>query len=135
MRLLPAPEQRDIAAERSLIAAQSAAFSRAFVSGDTIALGNVYVEDARILPPGEELRGREAIRRYFAPRPQRRLLTHAMDSAQLRIDGDRAVDRGTWQSVSERVGAPPDSARGAYTVIWRRETDGSWRIESDIWLR
>jgi ketosteroid isomerase-like protein len=36
------------------------------------ALGELYTEDAALLPPGREIRGREAVMRYFAWGPNHR---------------------------------------------------------------
>ena len=127
------PRTRDATSDRAAILAASAEFSRAWVAGDTTALGELYADTARILPVGREMRGKAAIRRYFAPRPERRQVAHAMTSELLRLDGDSAWDRGRWFSVTGSLSARPDSAAGGYGILWRRQADGVWRIEVDAW--
>lgn len=120
---------------RSAILAASAAFSRAYVEGDMETLAALYTEDAVLLPPGRVVRGREAIARYFAPRPGRRNLSHSMRPDDLRIHGDTAVDSGTWTNVWQTGDGEPRRAEERYLVVWRRGDDGRWRIEYDMWHR
>jgi uncharacterized protein (TIGR02246 family) len=110
-----------------------AAFSQAYVKNDMAALGEVYAEDAVILPPGREIRGREAIQRYFAWGPNHRQIAHSMVTAELIVSGDMATDHGAWHSTSQRGDDSPTTASGQYLVVWVREPDGAWRIRYDMW--
>jgi ketosteroid isomerase-like protein len=88
-----------------------------------------------LLPPGSEVYGRDRIVRYFAPGPRRVNLRHAMESAELRVTGDVAIDVGTW-SNRWRIGeGEVQEAADRYLVVWRRGADGRWRIEYDMWHR
>lgn len=127
-----APESAD---PRAAIESASRAFSAAYVAGDTATIRRLYTEDAVLLPPGAEVRGRDGIARYFAPGPRRTNLTHAMASDAIRITGATAVDVGTWTNVWTIDGGPRQEASGRYLVVWRRGDDGHWRIEYDMWHR
>lgn len=129
-----APEVAEAAA-REAITAASRSFSAAYVAGDTAAIRALYTDDAVLLPPGREVRGRDAIVRYFAPGPNRVNEAHAMTSSELRIDGDRAVDIGTWSNTWRIGDGERSSASERYLVVWRRGGDGRWRIEVDMWHR
>lgn len=133
---LAATESATIAPSNDLAAIEAAsrAFSRAFVEGDTTTLGELYTEDCVLVPPGRTLRGRAAAVRWFAPRPGRATLEHAMDSAEIRLDGDVAFDVGIWRQVWKR-GEDSGENQGQYFVVWRRGSDGKWRIEYDMWHR
>lgn len=122
-------------ADRRAITEASRAFSAAYVAGDTASIRDLYTDDAVLLPPGGEVRGRDAIVRYFAPGPRRVNEAHAMTSSELRIDGDRAVDLGTWSNTWRIGGGEPSRAEERYLVVWRRGADGRWRIEIDMWHR
>jgi len=133
--LLHAQASRDAAADREAIASAGRAFSAAYVANDTKALGDVYADSATLLPPGRSVHGREAIRSYFVWKGTYRQLEHAMVSDRITVDGDLAVDVGTWTSVGRRGDAPPTTASGTYLVVWVRESDGRWRILYDMWHR
>jgi ketosteroid isomerase-like protein len=117
------------------IAEASRAFSAAYVRNDTAALGRVYSDSAVLLPPNREIRGRAAIQRYFAWRGDYRQLAHRMESSHLTIDGDLAVDVGSWTSTGQRGDAEPTTASERYLVVWVRESDGAWRMLYDMWHR
>ena len=121
---------------RREIEAASRAFSDAYVRNDSQALGEIYTEDAVLLPPGLEVRkGREEARRYFAWGPQHRQIAHSMKSSNLDIRGDTAIDTGIWHSTSQRGDNPETTASGAYLVVWVRDSAGVWRIKYDMWHR
>ena len=121
--------------DRTAILEASRAFSRAYVQGDTAAVRALYTDDALLLPPGREIRGRDAIVRYFGPVAGRVNLSHAMTSSSLEVRDDQAVDIGIW-SNRWRVGdGPEQEASARYLVVWRRGADGRWRIETDMWHR
>lgn len=111
------PRVRDSVA----IAEASRAFSAAYVRNDTMALGEIYADSAVLLPPNGEIRGRAAIRRYFAWGPSYRQIAHRMQSGSLTIAGDLAVDVGTWTSTGHRGDQEPTTASERYLVVWVRE--------------
>lgn len=120
---------------RQQIARASRAFSDAYVSGDTAAIRLLYTEDAVVLPPERELRGSDAIVRYFAPVRRRVNIAHAMIAESVRVFDGVAVDVGTWRQISRSGDGPAQEASGRYMVVWQRAGDGSWRIAYDMWHR
>lgn len=122
-------------AGRQSLEAASRAFSSAYVSGDTATLRDLYTADAVLLPPEREIRGRDAIVRYFAPSPRRRNLTHAMRSDEVRMFGETAIDVGEWSNTWQVGETAPREASGRYLVVWRKGTDGRWRMAYDMWHR
>ena len=123
------------AAAAEQVRAASRAFSAALVAGDLAALGEAYTEDARVLPPGRVVQGREAIRRYFTLPPQRQQVAHEMRSDDLVIDGDIAIDSGVWTSTVRSGDDEPVTHSERYLAIWRRGDDGRWRMQFDMWHR
>ena len=113
-----------------------AAFSRAYMSGDTATVRSLYTHDAELFPPDRTIRGRDAIARYFAPVDGRVIVGHRMATESLDIRGDVAVEVGTWHQTSRRDGASENAeARGGYLIEWRKGLDGEWRIRRDMWHR
>ena len=117
------------------ISAASRRFSTALVAGKADEVAGLYTESAVLLPPGQVVRGRAAIRAFFAPRPGRAQMAHAMASEELTVLGDVAVDVGTWSNTWRTDGGEPQSASERYLIVWRREMDGVWRIAWDVWHR
>ena len=122
-------------AAAAAIAERSAAFSRAYLAGDTVAIRELYTADALLLPPGGFVQGADRVARYFAPGPRRENLAHAMDSEHLDVRGSTAVDVGSWSNSWRVDDGPVAEASDRYLIVWRREDDGRWRIAYDMWHR
>lgn len=111
-----------------------ARFEAAFNAGDVDALGQLYAENAIILPPDyARIEGRDGLAGYFdASFAQRQASDLAISSAEdRRIDG-AYLDTGTYAMTVEG----PDGARvpveGDYASLVE-EIDGEWRITRHIW--
>ena len=116
------------------IAAAGRAFSAAYLRNDTLALANAYVDSAIAFPPGRrQVEGPAAIGHLFVWPEGYRQLVHVLTVEHLQIQGDLAVDVGTWNSTGQRAGKEPVSASGRYLVTWVRAADGQWKILYDIW--
>lgn len=117
------------------LAAASRAFSDAYERNDVETIKSLYTEDALLLPPGTEVRGRENAGEYFRWPAGRRQLAHAMKTSRLDVYGNVAIDVGTWHSTSQRGDREPVASSGTYLVVWHRGADGRWRIQYDMWHR
>jgi ketosteroid isomerase-like protein len=108
-------------------------FSAAYVRGDATAMSDLYTADAVIFPERSELiTGREAIARYWTPKPGRRVTRHVVTPTRIVVEGDHAYDYGTFEIAGERDGTKWGPFRGKYVVVWRRD-QGTWRMQLDIW--
>jgi ketosteroid isomerase-like protein len=132
---LTAAEPQPDPEARAAILAASRAFSAAYVRNDSAALADAYTADAVVLPPGRTIRGREAAAKYFQWGPRYRQIAHSMDSEELSLRGDTAIDVGTWTSSWQRGDEAPATASGRYLAVWVREADGKWRLRYDMWHR
>ena len=124
---------QSLAEDSTAIAAASRDFSQAYVDGDPDRIRALYTEDAVLLPPGQEIRGLDRIAQYFAPGPNRVNIAHRMESSELRLSGDVAIDIGSWHNTWRIGDAAERTASDRYLVVWRRGGDGRWRIEYDMW--
>jgi ketosteroid isomerase-like protein len=127
--------QSSYASDSAAIVAAARAFSAAYVRNDTMALGELYADSAVAFPPGRQVAGRAAIRHLFAWPSGYRQLEHTLTVQHLQIEGDLAVDAGTWASTGQRGEDPATTATGQYLVAWVREADGQWRLLYDMWQR
>jgi len=131
-RQLPAADFDPRAGDRKTILDASRAFSRAYVAGDSAAVAELYTEDALLMPPGRDVRGRAAIARFFSTPPDRRPAAHWMESSEVSFHGDVAIDVGRWSLQSEE---DAEVVSERYLLVWLRQADGSWRIAYDAWHR
>ena len=126
----PSPAGED---DETAIRAAAAAFSEYFETGDTASLGRLYTEDALLLTPSDTVRGRGAIRRWFRPRQGGNRFEHSLETDDLTILGDVAIDRGRWSQTFTDEAGETRTVSGVYLVTWRRGADGGWRMEYDMW--
>jgi len=117
------------------IAAMGRALSEAYVNGDAEAVSALYTNDARLYPPGRVVEGREAIRTYFTIGPNRKQLAHSMKTESLDVDGDVAIETGTWSSTWKAGDADPVTSSDRYLIIWKKQPNDRWLIDQDWWHR
>lgn len=138
--LVPRAEARaqtdppDVAAA---IGASAAAFSRALERGDGEGMAAQYTDDATLVPPnGRVVTGKEAIRAFWTPRnPDFRTLDHSLTTERLEVTGDAAIEVGTWRQRARLGDDPPRETEGRYLVVWRRQPEGTWKMQFDAWTR
>ena len=91
----------------------------AFKTLDLDDIAGSYSIDAELLEPGMDVvRGRDAIRAFFAKRVTAGL-SIAMETTSLETYGRNAYQWGTYR---DRDGS------GRYVAAWRQDEDGRWRI-------
>ena len=122
-------------AVRNRIEETNAQFSAAASRGDTAAVAALYTDDAVVLPPNAPMvRGRQAIKGFFDA------LTEQMGVPQLTLEtiqvdevGDTACEVGAYSMRLQPPGGEPVSDGGKYVVVWKRQSDDSWKLAVDIW--
>jgi ketosteroid isomerase-like protein len=98
---------------------------------DWRAVTMLYTDDAiRMLPRGPTIQGREAILQEFESRPY---AVVEYDQRMEEVDGfgDLAFVRGVFSYVVD-IDGELSSGTGKYIAIYRRQSDGSWLIDRDI---
>lgn len=116
------------------ILAQSRAFSEAYMQGDIDALVAVYAEDGVAAAGGRDfVRGREALRDFWALPEGRDVTHHAATPVELHVEGDMAYDWGYYEGAVTQDGEARPPFRGKYLIVWQRDDDGVWRIAHDMW--
>lgn len=119
---------------KSSIEAASAAFEEAYNSGDAAALAALYTEDAVLLPPDVvRMDGRHAVQNFMqgamdsGPGPLEDL---RLETLEVEDSGDLASEVGKF-TVLGQDGAP--AGTGKYIVVWKKGSDGTWRLHRHIW--
>lgn len=91
----------------------------------------LYTDDAiRLLPNGPTIQGRQEILQEFESRPY--TITE-YDQSMQEVDGygDLAFVRGVF-SYAVDIDGEISRGTGKYMAIYRRQSDGSWLIDRDI---
>jgi ketosteroid isomerase-like protein len=121
------------AAAQDLSSFQAAAerMATALKSGDVETIGQMYAEDARILPPGRDIiQGREAIKTFWTE-DLKGMSDMALTTVDVKGLGDNDV-REIGQFSGKTTGDNPQDFAGKYITIWHKAGD-SWQISDDIW--
>jgi ketosteroid isomerase-like protein len=115
--------------------AANRAFSAAFVAGDSAAMAQAYTADAVLhLPDGRIITDDGRVDRFWRPRPGSKL-GHRLEPTLRRVLApDVVLEMGRWHDRPDR-GSEAESpwSSGCYTVIWRRDGGGRWRMLYDGW--
>jgi ketosteroid isomerase-like protein len=94
-----------------------------------------YAPDAAFLQPnGDRITGSAALRSLF----QNIMATFTSDltlhSRALEASGDLAYDSGDFEELLTNVATGAKIAsKGSYIVIYKRQSDGSWKIVQHVW--
>ena len=125
----------DPAAEaRAAIEKANAAFEAEFEAGKSAALGAMYTEDAIAFPPGAEMvKGRSAIAQLWKETMGSGVKKIDLVTLDVGVSGDVAHETGTVQLTITPEGKGSITGMAKYLVVWKRQTDGSWKIHRDIW--
>jgi len=119
---------------RSAIEAANAKFSEAFARGDIKALSSMYTSDAIAFPPDSEMvRGNEAIGEYWKATRESGVRSAVLTTVEVSRSGDVAYEVGKVSLTIQPAGKEPATAMAKYVVVWKRQTDGSWKLHRDIW--
>lgn len=130
------PRKADSAASEQQILAQEEAWNRAYAKRDAEALAGFFADDGAMASPGEQLvRGKDSIRRAseeFAKDPNLNV-TFRSNRVQVAQSGDLAYSRGQYMFTStDPATDQPESSRGHYLTVWKKQADGSWKAVEDF---
>lgn len=91
-------------------------------------------EDAVLMRNNQVVRGREAIRQWFAERPSdpsRVRLDWKPDFVEVSASGDLGYTYGSYTlTIADSTGAA-QTQTGIFHTVWKRQPDGSWRFVWD----
>jgi ketosteroid isomerase-like protein len=115
-----APQTVDMAVLRKAIDERNTAAAASMLAGRvTDAVLAYHAENAVEMPPGEPtVRGKDAIRQRMSK----------LTESGLKVKSMR------FTSTDVQAANQPDvDYTGKYVMLWRKQTDGSWRVAADIW--
>lgn len=96
-------------------------------NGDSIALGNMYTEDAEIIP---STIGRNNITKVFGSMIRDSITGSSFTTTKLWGNDQLLVEdgTGTWSHTNGTV-----VGRGRYLLVWKKD-GGKWKILRDTWF-
>ena len=106
--------------------------------GDVDSLMDLYTPDAVILSPYELVsEGKEAIRASWEAWFEAVIVEDASSTIdEVIVFGDWAYSRGHFSDVYiMRSDSSKHVSEGRFSGLWKRSTDGNWKIARDTWFR
>jgi len=114
------------------IRAVEQAWEDAAGANDWEALGEVYTEDATLMPPNHDpVEGRAAIQEFFGTFPP--ITDVQLEIVEIDGTGDTAYVRGRYTITMAPEGAEPITDSGKYLEVRRKQADGRWLFTHDLW--
>lgn len=110
-------------------------FVEAYNRGDAAGCAEAYTENARILPPDAPMmQGRQAIQAFWHGAMDMGIRSVALETVDFEAAGD-TVGReiGTAVLTIETPDGQTVTQHAKYVVVWKRQDDGSWKWDTDIW--
>ncbi len=91
-----------------------------------------YTEDGTVLMPNmPPVQGRAAIQATLASFPP--VSEFKAEIVELDGRGDLAYVRGNYSMTMNQPGAPPVTDKGKYVEVWKKQADGTWKVNYDSW--
>ncbi len=93
-----------------------------------------FAEDATMFPPNEDMiQGKQAIGEYLNILYQAGLNHMEMTVMEIGGSGDTAYETGRYTIRLQPPGLDVMTDSGKYVMVWKRQADGAWKIQEDIW--
>ncbi len=107
-------------------------FTTSMLAGQWDTWTGLLTDDVAFLPPnGTIVSGKAAVRAFGEAFPK--LTAFTAEAVDIAGSGDVAYTRGTYALTANPAGAPPMQDKGKWLGIYRKQTDGSWKLSYDVW--
>ncbi len=101
-------------------------------AADAAGWAAVYTQDAIVLRPhASAVQGREAIQQWLATLPH--ISNAKAQGVELVGYGDLAYLRGPYSMTFSIPGVSPIDEQGKFLQIYRKQSDGSWKMTREIY--
>ena len=124
----------DLNTDIAQVRAADAAVTRAITAKDADRISEYYANDAILMPTAEPMiRGRAAIRdewQHILAIPD---FTNQTTTQDAKVSGDLAYTYGVYRSRMMGENGKPVEEPGKFVTVWRRDSDGKWRIVLDTY--
>ena len=129
------PPKPDLGAIETNIRNQDKLWSDAAGAKDLDKTVSFYADDANFLMAGLPLAsGKDNIRKSWSAllsNPALVSVSFAPTSVHVNEDGDMAYEIGTYELVTKDKKGKQSTEKGKFAVVWKKQADGSWKVEVD----
>lgn len=117
------------------ISAINAKFDAAFNSKNAEAIGQLYADNAVVMPApaGEPVLGAAAIQSFFAGLITAGVIEHQLTLEEAVEDGNLAYQRGKWAGAMLNENGEKQTFGGNVHLVYRKQADGGWKAVTHIW--
>jgi ketosteroid isomerase-like protein len=121
------------AADREAFGKIEAQWLEYYRKGDVDGLMSLYADDAWVMPRGKPAyKGKAEIRGYFAGIMGSSVVEMWSELEELELHGDVAHLVGLFRIVGRTRDGRDFTDGGRYLIIYKRGSDGQWRVYRDI---
>jgi len=134
----PPPQPKmDVAADTAAINALNDKVTDAFKSMDAAAVTATYADDAIMMDPNQAaIEGKPAIQAAYEARSKEKdkvaSVAMVITPLETQVAGDWAYQRGNYTATITPKSGKPMETTYKYLNIYRRQSDGSWKIYRDM---
>jgi uncharacterized protein (TIGR02246 family) len=132
--LVACTQMPDLETERQALLDLDIAFMQEVARGGGEAWASYFAEDGRMFSGDGWVVGRDAIREHMTEvfADSTLGLRWKPDLADVSVLGDMGYTIGTYRLTSRGESGAPVDMSGTYLTIWRKESDGTWKVAVDI---
>jgi ketosteroid isomerase-like protein len=125
----------DSAAVRNVIDSLNTRFEAWYDAGQADSIASVFAQDAMQMPPNmAPIVGRDSVRAFWTNALTTGKWDFDLEAEDVVAADSLAVERGSYTLkvvAGPKAEYPSFEDRGNYIVLWRRESDGNWRVVWD----
>lgn len=117
-----------------IIVSRSAELAKAGSAGDWRSAAAMYTDDATLMiPDGPLIQGREQIEQFWKDGAEAKVSDFAYTGLEVFECGGLVIDINTLTFSVLAEDGTRNHLTGKAIVIWKKGTDGQWRLFRDIW--
>ena len=120
---------------QSAISAINAKFDLAFNTKNTADIGELYAENAVVLPApaGAAVKGRQAVVDFFTGLIVAGVIDHQLTLVDAVEDGNLAYQVALWAGAMVDAQGGRQTFGGNVHLVYRKQADGQWLAVTHIW--
>lgn len=116
------------------VAATSAQFRVAFNQGDAEGLSKLYTADAILMAPNYgRIRGRRAVGELWQRFFDAGVTDLELRTLELSVKETQASEVGLFTLTAPDGRGGRVTGKSKYIILWRHDSDGTWRLHRHIW--